>query len=185
MVALLHNAALVDDGNLVGVANRRQSVSNHNRRALVLVHQIIQGSLNHLLALVVKRTRRLVQQQNFWILDHRPRNRHPLLLPPRQLASLLTNVRVVPLGELHDEGVRVGHLRRRLHLLPRRPRLAAANVVGNSARKQHGLLPYQPDLLTEPPHVELFQVRTIQRHTPAVRVVEPLHQRHRRALAAP
>mmetsp|Transcript_69704 Transcript_69704/g.105309 ORF Transcript_69704/g.105309 Transcript_69704/m.105309 type:complete len:213 (+) Transcript_69704:237-875(+) len=158
---------------------------NHDRRPALLLEQVVKRRLHHPLALVVQRARRLVQQQDRRVLDHRPRDRDPLLLPPRQLPALLPNVGLVAFREGEDEVVGVGHLGRRDHLLPRRAVLAVCNVVGNRPAEQHRLLPHHPDLLPQPVHVERLQVPPVQLHHPRVRVVEALDQLHRRALPAP
>merc|ERR1719258_898703 len=58
--ALLHHTPLVDDGDLVGATDRRETVSDHDRRALLLSHDLVESRLHDALALVVERRRRLV-----------------------------------------------------------------------------------------------------------------------------
>ena len=68
MRPLLHDPlAAAQYNDVVGVADGRQSVRNHNRRAAG--RSAVQCILHHRLALVVKRRRRLVQQQNARIAD--------------------------------------------------------------------------------------------------------------------
>merc|ERR1719506_1532865 len=59
--ALLDGVALVQHDDLVRVADRRQPVRDHHRRARVLRYQVVQCRLYHTLRLVVQRRRRLVE----------------------------------------------------------------------------------------------------------------------------
>jgi len=160
-------------------------VGNHDGRALGLLHQLVQRRLHNLLARRVEGAGRLVQQQHRGVLDHRTSNRNTLLLPAREEAPLLPNVCVKLVRKLLDESEGVCHLGRLLHLAPARPRLAARNVVGNGAREEHRLLPHEPDLLPQPRDVEGGDIMSVKHHLALVRVVEPLYQLDRRALAAP
>jgi len=159
---LLDDPPLLHHADLVRVPDRRQPVRDDNRRPLRLLHQLVERRLHHLLARRVQRTRRLVQQQHRRVLDHRARNRHALLLPPREETPLLADVGVKLVGKLLDKVVSVRHPGRLLHLLPGRPRLSARNVVGDRPREEHGLLPHQADLGPQPAHVERRDVVPVE-----------------------
>mmetsp|Transcript_38779 Transcript_38779/g.91035 ORF Transcript_38779/g.91035 Transcript_38779/m.91035 type:complete len:247 (-) Transcript_38779:1748-2488(-) len=145
--ALLDDAAFLDDADAVGVADGGEAVRDDDGGALGLPHELVERLLHHLLARGVQRARRLVQQQDRGVLDHGPRNRHPLLLPPRELPALLPHIRLEPSRELHDEREGVGHPGGLLHLLSCRPDFPIRDVVGDGPREEHRLLPHQPDLL--------------------------------------
>mmetsp|Transcript_22195 Transcript_22195/g.50100 ORF Transcript_22195/g.50100 Transcript_22195/m.50100 type:complete len:471 (+) Transcript_22195:65-1477(+) len=182
--ALLHHAPLVDDGDRVGVADRAQPVRDHDRRALLLGHDLVKRSLYDALRLVIERRRRLIEQQRLRRLDQRARYRHALLLPAREASASDSDGGIVSLGEvLGDECVRVRHARRLLDLRLRRPRLAVRNVLRHRAHEQHWLLTHQPKLLPQPAHVERLDVDPVEQHLPRLWVVEPLEQRDNRRLA--
>eukprot|EP00959_Pyramimonas_sp_CCMP1952_P126669 2649215-Pyramimonas_sp.AAC.2 len=180
---LLLHSALLHNHNLVGVAHGGEAVRDDDGRAPARLEQVVQRRLHNALALVVQRGRGLVQQQDRRVLHHRARDGDPLLLPPGQLRPA-AHVRLKPLRELHDEGVRVGHLRRRLALRARGAPLAVRDVLQDGAAEQHGLLPHQPDLRPQPLEVELAQVHAVQADRSLPRVVEALHQLHGGGLAA-
>ena len=73
------------------------------------------GNLDKLLVLCIERGRGLVEQQQLGVLEHRARDRNPLLLPTREHHAALADLRLVPHREGHDELVRVGEPRR-LHI---------------------------------------------------------------------
>jgi len=159
-------------------------VRNHNRRPLGLLHKLVQRRLHNLLACRVQSTRRLVEQQHGGILDHGARNRNALLLPTGEESSLLPHVCVKLVGKLLDKVVGVGHPRRLLHLLPRRPGLAARDVVGDRPGEEHRLLPHQPNLRAQPSDVEGGDIVSVQHHLAGAGVVEALDELDGSALAA-
>ena len=66
-------------------------------------------------ALVVERTRRLVEDQDARVREQRAGDRHALALPARKARALLADDGVVAFGQLADELVRAGELRHRDH----------------------------------------------------------------------
>eukprot|EP00966_Prymnesium_polylepis_P286672 6621785-Prymnesium_polylepis.2 len=123
--AALHHAAAVDDSNLVGVTDRREAVRDRDRRALLLRHDLVQRGLHHLLALVVERTRRLVEQHDRWLAHERAADGDSLLLPTTHLHTAQPDLRGVAVTQVgRDEAVRIRQPRRFLNLLLPRARLA-------------------------------------------------------------
>eukprot|EP00958_Prasinococcus_capsulatus_P018496 scaffold2162_cov398-Prasinococcus_capsulatus_cf.AAC.25 len=161
---------------------RGEAVRDDERGAVV--HERVERRLHQRLRLRVQRGGGLVQQHAGRILDHRARDGDALLLAAAQLRAALSHRRVVPSGQPRDEVVRVGRARRRLDLRLRGVGLAVADVVGDAAAEQHGLLAHQPDLRAQPLDVELLQAVPVQQHLPRQRVVVALHQRDGRGLAA-
>merc|ERR1712159_828522 len=90
--ALFHNHTVVHHCDLVHIHDGGEAVSNHNGSTLLLRHQAVQSILHDALALRVECTGRLIQEQRLRILDDGPRNRHTLLLPPRQLRPLFADI---------------------------------------------------------------------------------------------
>ena len=86
VAAILHDLAVAEHEDQVAVPDRAESVSDHNRSAAL--HGSVQGMLHDLLTLLVQGTRRLVQNQDSWVLDQRTSYSDALLLATRQLTTL-------------------------------------------------------------------------------------------------
>ena len=74
----LHNPSALEDHDAVGVADRRQSVRDHDRGATA--HQPVDRLLNFRLRLAVQRGGRLVEDQDLGIAIDGPRDRKALAL---------------------------------------------------------------------------------------------------------
>ena len=108
MPAFLGNDAVLDDGDLVGAGDGRQPVRHDHR--CPPDHHPVQSLLHDALRLRVQRARRLVQEQHLGVLEDRPRDGDPLLLPAGELHATLADAGVVPVRERGDEAVGVGGL---------------------------------------------------------------------------
>ena len=135
----LGNPPAVKDNNLGSCPHCAQPVRNDAHRPIVS-HKRVQRVLDERLRVCVLRTRRLVQQQDLRVEQHRPSNGNPLLLPARQPDAPLAHSGFVLLREPHDKVVRVGLSRRIDNLVQRRARLGVRNVFPDRAGKQDGLL---------------------------------------------
>lgn len=82
--------------------------------------------------------------------------------------SYTTDLRVVAVGELDDEGVRVGHPGGLLHLRLRRALAVSPQqqVLLDARREQRRLLAHQPNLLPEPPELQRLEVMPVQKDLP-------------------
>lgn len=83
MGSLLANTFLCQDDDAVGVADRRQPMSNDQRRPVM--GQILQSLLYFPLCLVVQGRRRFVQNKDRRIFKENAGNSQALFLPFRQL----------------------------------------------------------------------------------------------------
>ena len=182
--ALLHHAALLNHRDLVGVADGREAVRDHQRRPPTRGEQLVERSLHDGLALVVERRGGLVEHEDGRVAHQGTGDGQPLLLPAGQLHALLAHLRRVLIRKARHEACSVGQRRRRLHLLLRRAVAPHRDVPADRPREQHRLLRYQPDLRAQPAHVEVLHVDAVEQHRAAVGVVEALEQRHHRRLAA-
>ena len=79
MIASFDDFAAVKDENQIGILNRREPVGNGNRRSTT--PHPVEGELDTLLGLGVNRTRRLIQNQDFWISGDRPGEGEQLSFP--------------------------------------------------------------------------------------------------------
>ena len=79
MGAALDDSALVEDDDLVGVADRGQPVGDRERGPSL--GQPLELGLHGVLGLGVKRAGGLVEDEDRRVAQHRAGDRHPLLLP--------------------------------------------------------------------------------------------------------
>jgi hypothetical protein len=77
----------------------------------------------------IERGRRLVEDQDRRVLQHRARNRHALLLAARQLQAALADRCLVTLRQTFDEVVNVRGARRRDHFIALSPMGGRSDVV--------------------------------------------------------
>jgi len=87
--AVLHQAAALDGDDAISPANWRKTVRDIEDGPVLsdLAHVL----LNDALALVIERAGRLIEDQDAWIGDERPRDRDPLALPARETAAALAD----------------------------------------------------------------------------------------------
>ena len=94
----------MDDGDLVGAHDGRETVRDRDRREAPLLHDAVERRLHDLLARVVERAGRLVEQHDAGLLNDGTRDGDALLLPARELAAAQTHLRLVAFAEgLGDE----------------------------------------------------------------------------------
>ena len=101
----LHQPAVGEHDDQVRVAHRREAVCDHEHRAVR--HQAVDRLLYEALGLGVEGAGRLVEDQERWIAQQRPRDRDALALPAGEPRAALAQQGVVGLRELGDELVRV------------------------------------------------------------------------------
>nr|ACR35398.1 unknown [Zea mays] len=180
VAAVLHDPPVLHDRDAVHPSDRRQPVRHQDGGPPL--HQPLQRLLQHALRLRVQRARRLVQQQDGRVLEHRPGDGDPLLLPARQLHAPLADRGPVPIGQLAHEAVHVRRLRRLDHLLLARAFLAVRDVFQDARREEDWLLLHQADLAPQGLQVQRPDVLAIDGHFPSARVVEPLDESNDGAL---
>src|SRR6185436_4969585 len=133
----------------------------------------------------IQRTRRLIENQNRRVLQHRPSNRDPLPLTTRQRRAPLTHQRVVPIRQRPNELIRIRDTRRRLDLTPRRIRPPIRDVLRHRHREQERVLQHHRHLPANRHHLMVTNIVTIHQHPPRPRIEEPRDQTHQRALPRP
>ena len=106
MIAKFHKPSTVEDGNLVGIHDRRQPVRDDDRRAPC--RKPLEGLSDLGLRLRIERTCRLIQQQDGGVSQERARNRKSLPLAAGEPVTANTDYGVVSLRQRLDEVVRGG-----------------------------------------------------------------------------
>ena len=136
----------------VGVADRRESMSDANRRPVL--HQPVDRLLHDVLRFGVERGGRLVEQQHLGVDEQRTRDRDALLLPARELHAALADHRVVAFRETADEVVSVGGRRGGGDGLVALDLAAVGDVGADRRGEEHGLLRDEGDLPPPPARIE-------------------------------
>src|SRR5579875_1220303 len=96
----LDDPAVVEDDDLLRVADRREPVRDRDRRPPL--REPVERLLDEPLGLGVERGGRLVEDEDRRVAEDRPRDRDPLLLAAREAVAALADDRVVALGERGD-----------------------------------------------------------------------------------
>jgi hypothetical protein len=135
-------------------------------------HEPVERLLDHRLALGVHRGERLVQDQDGRVAQEGAGDRDPLALASGKTDAALPHHRLVALRQPSDEFLRIGGAGGRLELRRRGPRLAHAEVLGDRAVKEIGVLAHHRDEPAELIEGEIAQVAAADHDPPPLRVVE-------------
>mmetsp|Transcript_7824 Transcript_7824/g.13801 ORF Transcript_7824/g.13801 Transcript_7824/m.13801 type:complete len:218 (+) Transcript_7824:3438-4091(+) len=140
-----------------------------------LSHQIVNCCLHHLLALIIERRRRLVQDENGWIAYQGPCNSDSLLLTTAELSSPGAHLGVELVREGLDKVVSVGSPGSGLDLVIGGrlwPSFASCDVLCDAGVKQQGLLRYHANVVPHRPDVKTFHVVAVNAHPAFLWIVE-------------
>ena len=179
--ALVDDAALVDDEDAVGVADRREAMRDHEGRAAL--HEPREGVLHGGLALGVESARGLVEEQDRRVLEQGSRDGDPLALPAGQLDAPLADLGGVAALGGEDELVGVRRARRLLYLFVTRIQTPVADVLGERHAEELDVLRDERDGLADALDGHLAHVYAVDADGPAVGVVEAGNQVQQRRLA--
>src|SRR5215469_1135079 len=132
--------------------------------------------LNHAFRLVVERGGRLIEDENPWIGQKRPRNCEALTLTARQRDAALADRCVVAVRHPHDEFVRARQASGRHDLFERDCGVDERDVFADGPVEQDALLQHHADLPTQPGGVDQSRVEAVNQNTAGIRQVEPLNE---------
>ena len=138
MVALLDYPALVHDHYAVGTADRRETVGDHQRRAVL--QQLAKSTLYQHLGVGIDVGRRLVEHQYPRTGREGPGEADELPLPQAQVTAALLELRVVALRQSLYELVGSDDPGGPLYILVGDLIVAVADVLPDRAREEDGLL---------------------------------------------
>ncbi len=170
MGSLLGLFAAVDDGDAVGIPDRRETV-RHDERGPPL-HEPLEPLLDKPLARGVDARRRLVQYQDLRVEGDRPGKRDELALPCGKVHAALAHLFVVPIREFPDETVRADHLGRLFHPF-HRFRVAERDVVGDGPGEEIRVLEHDADPATQLLQRHLAHIGPVDGDRAALHVVKP------------
>ncbi len=131
VIALLDDAAVLHNEDDVGLADGGQAVGHDEARAAL--HHPGKGSLDAHFRAGIDGGSCLVQDQHRGQTEHDAGNTEQLLLALTDVAAVLSNDRVVAVGQTADEAVGMGCLGRCKDLLVGGVRLAVGDVLADGA----------------------------------------------------
>src|SRR5262249_30345799 len=177
------DAAASDGDDAVGAADGGEPVGDdQDGAALPDASHVV---LDDPLAFIVERARGLIEDQDARVGDECAGNRDALALAAGQARAPLAHHGVVALGELQNELVRAGKLRRGHDVFGRRPWIGKCNVVPNRPVEKHVFLQHHADLAAQPRDIDHRKIDAVDQHAPGFRHVEALNQLGQRRLAGP
>ena len=142
--AFFHDLALIDHHHRICIADGAQAVGNDEAGAPL--HQLEQGFLNARFGAGIHAACRLIQNQDGWIGQDGAGDRKELALPLAEVAGTLAQVRLVSLGKLADEVIRIGHFGRPDAFFIGGIQPSVADVLHHRVCKQKSILQHQPQL---------------------------------------
>ena len=108
MIPAFDNFTVAHHKNRFGILNGREPVSNYKTGAAF--HQSLHRALDQGLRTGIDRAGRLVENQDIWIGQKRPRDSQELALPLRNVGGILPKLETVSSGELADKFIGAGRL---------------------------------------------------------------------------
>ena len=129
MRTALDDPAVVEDHDLIGVADGREPVGD--RECGAALRELVECLLNRVFGLRVERARRLVQDEDRRVAKDRASDRDALLLTAREAVAALADNGVVALRQRSDQVIDARRPRCGLDLLVGRLRPSEAEVFAN------------------------------------------------------
>ena len=124
----------------------------------------------------IERRGRLVEQQNWRILQHGARDGEALALAARELHAKLADRRLIALGQIDDEVVGGGGLSGGLDLGVGGARPPVGDIGAHRVVEQGDLLADQRDLAVQGGERQIANIEAVDRHPAAGRIVEAQDQ---------
>src|SRR5690242_7931370 len=172
VTAVLHDAAVLDGNDAVGVAHRRQAMGDdeYSSSGADMTHIL----LDDLLAFVVERACGLVEDQNARAGCQSTGDGDALALTAREQNATIAHRCVVALRQLKDEVVCARKRGGGDHLLHLHRRIGKRDVIAYRAVEQEVLLQHDADLAAQPCDVHQGEIVAVDQDAATVRQVETL-----------
>src|SRR5215471_373969 len=174
MGPFLYNPSAFDRDDAVGAAHGREPMCDHHHSASFgdPPHVV----LDDVFALVIERARRLVEDQDARIHDQSSCYGDTLPLPTRKARAALPDHRVVAIGQLENEFMGTGQLRRGDDPMHGQGWIGKGDVVPDGTIEQDVFLKHDPDLPAQPGDVDHPEINAVHKHTAALRHVKSLDE---------
>ncbi len=174
MRAAFLDFAVTQHDDFVCIDHCGQPVGDH-QRGTSFGNKVERG-LDFLLGRRVERRRRLVENEDRWSFQDRPRNRHTLLFATRELQAAFADHRIVALRQRLDEVTDLGHFRGLLHFLIGSAGASVADVVGNRVVEQHSILRNHADRGAQALLRDVTHILPIDRDLAALHIVKAIEK---------
>ena len=146
--------------------------------------QTVERLLHERFVFGIERARRLVEQNDVGLADHRARDREPLALSARQVLSAVGDDRHELVGALAHEVPRARVLERADDLLVAHVVEPVRDVLAHGRVEEHGALVDDDDARAQEVHIVVAQRHAVEQNLAARGLVQPLEQAHAARLAA-
>ena len=170
----LHGPTFVQDQDAVGIDDARKTVSDNECRSVL--HQTVERTLDGGLVFGIHAGKRLVQQQDWGVLQQRPGDRQPLALTSRESDCPLPDHGVIAMRKMRNEIVRVRGAGGILQLGLRSVRSSETQIVGNRSMEQVRVLCHDRNVVPDSAEGEFADVATVESDRPGLGIVEPVHK---------
>ena len=136
-----------------------------------------------LLALVVERARRFIEDEDARVGGESARDGDALALAAGEIGAPLLDHGVIALRQLGDEFMRARQLRHADHLAARHRRIGERDVVMDGAVEQKVFLEHHADLAAQPGGIGLRDVDAVDQDLAALRLIKTLDELRQSRLA--
>ena len=170
MFAAFDDLSVVEDEDLVGVADGRQPVGYD--KAGALLQEAVEGLLDEFLCGVVDAGGGFVEEEDGGIFQQCAGDGDALFFADAEAHAAFADFGVELLGEFFDEGGGVGGAEGGPEFFVRGVRFAEAKVVGHGAVEEEAFLLDEADHTAEVLFGEGAEVLSVERDGPAGRFVE-------------
>lgn len=164
-----YDAAVVNNNDLVRLAERGEAVSDHNGRSAA--YQMLDSLLNEVLGLGVNGCRCLVENEDARIFEDRACDRKSLALSARKTDTALAENGIVSVGLARDKFVRVCDICGVNNIVNGICVVAVRNIVEDRVVEHHRLLLNESDLRTEIFHIDLADIDAVNVNMPLIVVI--------------
>mmetsp|Transcript_11177 Transcript_11177/g.22870 ORF Transcript_11177/g.22870 Transcript_11177/m.22870 type:complete len:235 (-) Transcript_11177:1126-1830(-) len=153
-------------------------MGNYNGSNLFLVENIIECFLNHQFRFCIQCRCGFVEQENLGVADQNTGNRNTLLLSTRKLSTLVSDLRVVTIGQLGNKIMRIGQFGSFFNLFLRRVRVSVGNVVTNGGGKECGFLSNVSNQGPQITDINILDIGPIQLDCSRLWIIKTFQQAH-------
>src|SRR6266478_8543133 len=172
--ALLRDTAILQDDDLVGIADGAQAVSNGDHGAPL--HEAFECLHQQPLRLGIERRSGLVEDEDGRVADDRARDADALPLAAGERLASFAQQSVVTLGHPDDEPVRIRELRGLDNLFLAAVGPPVSDVLPHRGAKQDRVLQHESDLRAQALELVVANVYSVDEDPPRGRIVESRHQ---------
>src|SRR5579883_2495323 len=179
--ALFDDSSVLEDENLVGIADCGEPVGDDERGAA------LRGGLERELQLAlgfgIERRTCFVEDHDRWILEQSAGDCQPLALAPGKRATAFADHRCKPFALQGDESLSLRSFERLADLRRMRIRLADFQILFDRPGKQHRLLEYDAYIAAKPRERHIANVGPVDLDASRLRIEDAVQEAERRRLA--